>query len=84
METQVSLSSLSEQSPAWFDVSQAFYEPRLVPPIAGVFLCKALKFTAALAVYGMAASPSHSSSTRCSSSAPSRVCAENSCSVASG
>jgi hypothetical protein len=38
METRVSLSSLSEQSPAWFDVSQAFFEPRLVPPIAGVFL----------------------------------------------
>ena len=39
METLVSLSSLSEQSPVWFDVSQAFLEPRLVPPIAGVFLC---------------------------------------------
>ena len=45
METLVSLSSLSEQSPVWFDVSQAFLEPRLVPPIAGVFLYLKAEFT---------------------------------------
>ena len=49
METLVSLSSLSEQSPVWFDVSQAFLEPRLVPPIAGVFLCGCGEFAECLA-----------------------------------
>jgi hypothetical protein len=56
METLFSLPSLSEQSPAWFDVSQAFFKPRLVPPIAGVFLWGGLSVALVLAHCAGAAS----------------------------